>query len=157
MSIKKWPFRRVAFYPANQCNLKSFQKSPIGQKKVGPLKSHFVFGHVNRQIYSRFTCSLFTWSKQKWLFWRAGFYPANESNLKSFYKALIGWKKPALQKSHFCFDHANRLIITRIEADFLTRLFFPANLFFHFESFFIFFDWLEKSLDRKLTPIEVIM
>jgi len=42
-------------------------------------------------------------------FWRAGFYPANQSNLKSFQKALIGWKKPALQKSHFCFDHANRL------------------------------------------------
>jgi len=25
--------------------------------------------------------SLFTWSKQKWLFWRAGFYPANQRNL----------------------------------------------------------------------------
>jgi len=25
-------------------------------------------------------------------FWRAGFYPANQSNLKSFKKALIGWK-----------------------------------------------------------------
>jgi len=30
--------------------------------------------------YSR-TFSLFTWSKQKWLFWRAGFYPANHRNL----------------------------------------------------------------------------
>jgi len=27
------------------------------------------------------TISLFTWSKQKWLFWRAGFHPANQSNL----------------------------------------------------------------------------
>jgi len=32
-------------------------------------------------------------SKQKWLFWRAGFYPANQSNIKSIQKALIGWKK----------------------------------------------------------------
>jgi len=52
--------------------------------------------------------SLFTWSKQKWLFWRASFYPANQSNLKRIQKVLIGWKKPALQKSHFCFDHVNR-------------------------------------------------
>jgi len=34
--------------------------------------------------------SLFTWSKQKWLFWRAGFYPANQNCLKSIEKALIG-------------------------------------------------------------------
>jgi len=39
------------------------------------------------------TISLFTRSKQKWLFWRAGFYPANQSNLKSFQKSLIGWEK----------------------------------------------------------------
>jgi len=31
---------------------------------------------------------------------------------KSIQKALIGWKKPAIQKSHFCFDHENRLNIT---------------------------------------------
>jgi len=37
-------------------------------------------------------------------FWRAGFYPANQSNLKFFLKALIGWKKAA-----FGFDHVNRL------------------------------------------------
>jgi len=29
--------------------------------------------------------------------------------------------------------------------------------FFHFESFLITFDWLEKILDRKPAPIEVIM
>jgi len=34
------------------------------------------------------TCSL-----QKWIFWRSSFYPANHSNLKSFLKTLIGWKK----------------------------------------------------------------
>jgi len=32
-------------------------------------------------------------------------------NLKSFQKALIGWKKADLPKSHFCFDHVNRLIV----------------------------------------------
>jgi len=42
----------------------------------------------------------------------AGFHPANQNNLKSIQKALIGWKKPALQKRHFCFDHVNRLIVT---------------------------------------------
>jgi len=37
--------------------------------------------------------------------------------------------------------------------------FFPANpfSFFHFKSFLITFDWLEKSLDRKPAPIEAIM
>jgi len=25
--------------------------------------------------------SLFTWSKQKWIIWRAGFYLSNQSNL----------------------------------------------------------------------------
>jgi len=44
--------------------------------------------------------------QKKWLFWRASFYPANQSNLKSFLKALIGdW----LEKSRFCFNHVNRL------------------------------------------------
>jgi len=50
--------------------------------------------------------------KTKVAFWRAGFYPANYSNLNSFLNALIGWKKPSLQKSRLCFDHANRLIVS---------------------------------------------
>jgi len=37
--------------------------------------------------YTLLAC-LFTRSKQKWLFWKAGFYPANQSNLKSFQKVL---------------------------------------------------------------------
>jgi len=32
--------------------------------------------------------------KTKVAFWRAGFYLANQSNLKSIQKDLIGWKKP---------------------------------------------------------------
>jgi len=77
----------------------------------------------------------------------AGFYPANQSNLKSFQKALIGWKKPAFQKRHFCFVNRGRLSIEP----------FFQPIFFHFESFLITFDWLEKILDRKPDPIEVIM
>jgi len=39
------------------------------------------------------TYRLFTWSKRKWLFRRASFYPTNQNNLKRFQKALIDWKK----------------------------------------------------------------
>jgi len=42
-------------------------------------------------------------------------YPTQQKNLKSFQKVLIGWKKPALQKSHFCFDHVNRLIMSLVD------------------------------------------
>jgi len=46
-------------------------------------------------------------------FWRAGFYLANQGNMKSIQKALIGWKKKAgpPNKKHFCFDHVNRLTV----------------------------------------------
>jgi len=47
--------------------------------------------------------SQFTWSKQKWLFWRAGFYPANQNKLKSFHKSLIGWKKAGPPKKPLLF------------------------------------------------------
>jgi len=36
--------------------------------------------------------------KTKVAFWRAAFYLANQSNLKSIQKALIGWKKAGLPK-----------------------------------------------------------
>jgi len=49
------------------------------------------------------TYSLFTWSKQKWFFWRAGFYPSNQNNLKSYQKALIGWKKAGPPKKPLLF------------------------------------------------------
>jgi len=41
-------------------------------------------------------------------------YSANQNNLKCFHKALIGWKKPTLQKSHFCIDHVNRLNVRNL-------------------------------------------
>jgi len=68
------------------------------------------------------TYNLFTWSKQKWLFWRAGFYLANLSNLKSFQKTLIGWKKASFSNSHFSFDHVNRRLLT------LFPIFGPSSL-----------------------------
>jgi len=36
-------------------------------------------------------------------FWRAGFYLASQSNLKSFLKALIGWKKAGPLKKPLLF------------------------------------------------------
>jgi len=63
------------------------------------------------------SCSLFTWSKQKWLFWGAGFFPANQSFLNIFSIALIGW----IQKCHFCFDRVNRLC-TVCERDWLQNV-----------------------------------
>jgi len=53
------------------------------------LPNYLAFEHFISDII----CNLFTWSKQKWLFWRTGLYPANQSNPKSFQKALIGWEK----------------------------------------------------------------
>jgi len=43
------------------------------------------------------------WLKQKWRFWRSGFYPANQSNLKSILNALIGWKKAGPPKKPLLF------------------------------------------------------
>jgi len=41
--------------------------------------------------------------KTKVAFLEAGFYPANQSNLKSFQKALIGWKKSGPPKKSLLF------------------------------------------------------
>jgi len=40
-----------------------------------------------------------------WLFWKAGFYPTNQSNFKGFQKVLIGWNKAVLHKIRICFGH----------------------------------------------------
>jgi len=45
-----------------------------------------------------------------------------------------------------------------IEVGFLSKLFSQSIFFFfHFESFLIIFDWLEKILDRNPVPIEMII
>jgi len=69
------------------------------------IENHCI-GPLSKIIISRichYFNSLFTWSKQKWLFWRAGFYPANQSDLKSFQRALIGWEKAGLLKKQLLF------------------------------------------------------
>jgi len=48
--------------------------------------------------------------KTKVAFLENGFYTVNQSNLKNFKKALIGWKIVGPPKSRFCFDHVNRLL-----------------------------------------------
>jgi len=73
-----------------------FKKPWLAGKKPALQKIHFCFDHVNRLFIS-----LFTWSKQKRLFWRAGFYLANQSNQKTFKKLWLAGKKPALQKATF--------------------------------------------------------
>jgi len=65
----------------------------------------------------------------------AGFYPAKQIPLKSFQKAWLAGKKPALQKSHFCFDHvkqatckpANRVHVVLTHNGWRLRM-GPANL-----------------------------
>jgi len=52
--------------------------------------------------------------KTKVAFWRAAFYPTNQSNLKNIKKALIGWKKAGLPKKPLCFDHVNRLHVNQL-------------------------------------------
>jgi len=41
--------------------------------------------------------------KTKVVFWRAGFFPANQSFLKTFQIALIGWIKAGPPKKPFLF------------------------------------------------------
>jgi len=41
--------------------------------------------------------------KTKAAFWRAGIYPAIQSNLKGFLKALISWKKAGPPKKPLLF------------------------------------------------------
>jgi len=43
--------------------------------------------HLHRALIttiSNVKAGLFTWLKQNWLSWRTGFYPASQTNLKSF-------------------------------------------------------------------------
>jgi len=70
--------------------------------------------------------------KTKVVFWRAGFYLANQSNLKDFQKALIGWKKAGPSKKPLLFDHVNRLLICQFRPIFLVKTFF--ELLFTFRS-----------------------
>jgi len=56
---------------------------------------------IRLQLSAHIACLLD--QNKRWLFRRAGFYPANQSNLKSFLKALIGWKKTGSPKKPLLF------------------------------------------------------
>jgi len=59
------------------------------------------------RYFAQFTCALTAClhvHKRSSLFvWWAGYYPANQRNLKSFLNALIGWKKAGHPKKPLCF------------------------------------------------------
>jgi len=85
---------------------------------------------------------------------------SSQSGLFEIFSDFSDWldKSRHSKKATLVFDHVNRLMITSIGAGFLSRLFFSQYFFFFsFESYVNTFDWLEKSLDRKLALIEVIM
>jgi len=50
--------------------------------------------------------------KTKAAFLEGRLFPANQGFLKTFFIALIGWLKAGPPKSHFCFDHVNRLFVS---------------------------------------------
>jgi len=79
-------FRRAGFFPANQGFLKTFQIALIGWKKPGKTKVAILEGQL-----------LFSQSEQSEMFSKS---PA--------------WleKSSAFQKSHFYFDHVNRLLVS---------------------------------------------
>jgi len=68
-------------------------------------------------------------------------------------RRLVSTSRSSVNTTTYCslFYYQPIYMITSIGAGFLSRL------FFHFKSFLITSDWLEKSLDRKPDPIEVIM
>jgi len=54
----------------------------FGDLKLRDLAKLWFFKLImTKSNFWKIAFSLFTWSKQKWLVWRAGFYPANQSNL----------------------------------------------------------------------------
>jgi len=64
----------------------------------------FFEGQTFEQLFvEKVTYSLFTGSKQKWLFWRADFFPANQSLLNTFQMALIGLIKAGPPKKPLLF------------------------------------------------------
>jgi len=66
--------------------------------------------------------------KTKVLFWRAGFYAANQSNSKSFQKPMIGWLKAGPSKKPLLFWSCKQAInaVSHLEAEQSTRCGGPA-------------------------------
>jgi len=55
-------------------------------------------------------------------FWKAGFFPTNQGFFKTYQITLIGWLKAGPSKSHFCFDHVNRLNMLFLKVIFHKRV-----------------------------------
>jgi len=49
--------------------------------------------------------------KTKVVFLKGRLLSSQSEQFKKYSKSLIGWKKSAPQKSHFCFDHVNKLSV----------------------------------------------
>jgi len=68
--------------------------------------------------------------KTKVAFWRAGLYPANHSNLKSFLKALIGLKKAGPPKKPLLFWSCKQAIdLLRLRIQNYPLIFFAAIIY----------------------------
>jgi len=67
----------VAFLEGRLLSIQSEQSEKFSKISDWLKKSHFCFDYVNRLMVIHSFISI-----QKWLFWRASFYPANQSNLK---------------------------------------------------------------------------
>jgi len=103
------PKNRLCYTFWQKIKMKAF----VGEKKNVYIKNSRSF-QSEKVLFSQFT-----WSLQSGPAFYRWFFPANLfSILKAFLLSLIGGKsldrKPALKKSHFCFDHVNRLHVSRL-------------------------------------------
>jgi len=56
-------------------------------------------------------CTQCTYSTEKWIFWRAGFFPANQKFWKLFKELWLARKKTSHLNGHFVFVHLSQVII----------------------------------------------
>jgi len=102
--------------------------------------------------------------KTKLAFLVGQLFPINQNSSNTFKIALIHWIKPALHKSHFCFDHVNRLIASRLKACYMIKTkvaFLESQLLSsqseQSEKFSNSLDWLEKSRPSRKVTFVLIM
>jgi len=88
--------------------------------------------------------------KTKAAFLEGRLFSSQSDLLRKLLIALIGWIKGGPQKSHFCFDHVNRLMITSIVAGFQSRLFFSQPFFFISKAFELpLIGWKKASIESR--------
>jgi len=98
MFIKEVGFLEGQFLFSQSKQFKKLSKSSDWLEKAGSLKKHFIFGRINRLL-------AYLHDQNK-----SGFFgrPAFIQPIRIIWKVF---KKLALQKSHFCFDHVNWLYV----------------------------------------------